>query len=109
MRHDKFPKVNDVMLAEALRQIIPAAGDGVIAKKSGSYIQAFRRAELVLAMWVKQERGREKQLGGPLPSSPKFSLKFIQDGRDAGQTIPAECLRARVKTPRSVRDDQVFF
>jgi hypothetical protein len=99
MRPDKFPKVNDVMLAEALRQLIPVAEFGVRSLKTDNAVMPFRRAEMILDMWARQDRQRKKQLGGPLPPMTRFSFTFFQDAKnpDPGQTVPSECERPRRK------------
>ena len=100
MRPDRFPKVNDVMLAEAMRQLIPVAEFGVRALKTVRSVRPFRRAETMLNMWSRQERGRLKKLGGPLPPVPRFDYDFFEDPAhpDPGQIVPAECER-----PKKVR------
>lgn len=96
MRPDRFPKVNDVMLAEALRQLIPVAEFGVRSLKTTHAVRPFRRAEVVLEMWARQERGRLKKLEGSLPPSPCFDEAFFDPVKpEAGQTVPAECERPR--------------
>jgi hypothetical protein len=78
MRPGRFPKVNDVILAEALRQLIPVAESGVSTHNS---LMAFRRAQTVLDMWVRQERGRVEKLGGPLPVVVRMERTF-HEGED---------------------------
>jgi hypothetical protein len=96
-RPGRFPKVNDVMLAEALRQLIPVAEFGVRTLKTNNAVMPFRRAEIVLDMWVRQERGRVKTLGGSLPPTPRFEYQFFEDPNnpDPGQIVPAECQRPK--------------
>jgi hypothetical protein len=96
-RPDRFAKVNDVMLAEALRQLLPVAETGVRKLKTANAVAPFRRAEVVLQMWARQERGRLKKLDGPLPTSPELNFKFREDRKnpDPGQKIPPECSRRR--------------
>ena len=104
MRPDRFPKVNDVMLAEALRQLIPVAESGVRVLKTTRAVRCFRRAELALEMWTRQERGRAKKLDGPLPPRPRpFEGDFLDDpaNPDPGQTIPAECSRRKKKSVKA--------
>ena len=104
MRPDRFPVVNDVMLAEALRQLIPVAEFGVRALKTVNAVRPYRRAGDVLEMWARQERGRRKKLGGPLPALPSFPYShFFEDPAhpDPGQIVPAEC--ERPKRPRPAR------
>jgi hypothetical protein len=62
LRPDRFPKVNDVMPAEALRQLLPVAEFGVRALKAKHAVAPFRRAEVALGMWTRQERGRLSRL-----------------------------------------------
>ena len=97
MRPDRFPKVNDVMLAEALRQLIPVGEFGVRALKTDNAMGPYRRAQVVLEMWTRQERGRDKKLGGPLPVSPRFEYRFFEDPvkPEPGQIVPPECERPR--------------
>jgi hypothetical protein len=88
MRPDRFPKVNDVMLAEALRQ--------VLATPQGSgRVMPMIRAHTVLEMWLRQLRGRAQLLDGPLP--PKIELPRgaaeADESDDPGQTIPVEAVR----------------
>jgi hypothetical protein len=104
MRPGRFPKVNDVILAEALRQLIPVAESGVRASMTHNAAMAFRRAEMLLDMWARQERGRIKKLGGPLPPIVRLENVSPEDPNnpDPGQTIPADCERPkpiRKKTP----------
>lgn len=96
MGPDRFPKVNDVMLAEAMRQLLPIAEFGLRAVKTSDLVPPFRRAETILTMWTAQRRGRLKQLDGPMPESPKFpSDYFIEvDVQDCGQIVPRQCERA---------------
>lgn len=97
MRPGRFWKVNDVMLAEALRQLIPVAEFGVRALKTDKAVMPFRRAEMILDMWARQDRQRKKQLGGPLPSVARFHCAFFEDVKnpDTGQVVPAECERPK--------------
>jgi hypothetical protein len=90
MHPDRFPKVNDVILAEALRQLIPVAEFGVRALKTTHAVGPFRRAETVLEMWTRQERGRLKKLGGPLPRFTRFEGPFFEDpaNPEPGQIVP---------------------
>jgi hypothetical protein len=67
MRPGRFAKVNDVMLAEALRQLLPIASYGMAATSVINHQLVVMRAEMVLDYWTRQERGRIKQLGGALP------------------------------------------
>lgn len=101
MKPSTFPKVNDIMLAEALRQLIPVAEAGVRATK-GQGVRPYRRAEEVLDMWVRQERGRKKKVDGPLPKVPVFDPAELvcagPDEADPGQSVPVECRRP--KRPR---------
>jgi hypothetical protein len=103
MRPDRFPKVNDVMLAETLRQLIPVAEFGVRSLKTTHAIRPFRRAEVVLEMWTRQERGRLKKLDGPLPPSPQFEPGYFTGppNSEPGQTIPADCERPKKKRVRA--------
>lgn len=96
-RPDRFPKVNDVMLAEALRQLLPVAEIGVRSERTNGNVGPFRRAELMLRMWTRQERGRAKKLGGPIPPSNEMNFNFTDDpaNPDRGQTVPAECERPK--------------
>jgi hypothetical protein len=97
MRPARFPKVNDVILAEALRQLIPVAESSVRASKTHNAVMAFRRAEMMLDMWTRQERGRIKKLGGPLPPIVRLEGPFDEDSNnpDPGQIIPADCERPK--------------
>jgi hypothetical protein len=97
MRPGRFPKVNDVILAEALRQLIPVAESGVRASMTHNAVMAFRRAEMMLDMWTRQERGRIKKLGGPLPPIVRLEGPFNEDRNnpDPGQMIPEECERPK--------------
>lgn len=99
MRPSRFPKVNDVMLAEALRQLLPVADSGVRAVKTERAYKPYRRAEIVLEMWTRQERGRLKKLDGPLPVRNGFGFSLAPDPAhaDTGQTIPAECERRKTR------------
>lgn len=99
MRPGRFPKVNDVMLAEALRQMIPVAEFGVRALKTANAVGPYRRAETLLDMWVRQERGRLKKLGGELPQVVRFNCRFFEDNKnpDPGQIVPADCERPKEK------------
>lgn len=72
MRPGRFPKVNDVMLAEALLELIPVAEGGVRVLETDDAVMTFRRAETILKMWTRQEKGRIKKLGGPLPPTVTF-------------------------------------
>lgn len=97
-RPDRFPKVNDVMLAEALRQLIPVAETAVRSERTNGNVGPFRRAEIILSMWTRQERGRAKKLGGPLPPTAAFpDFTFTDDpaNPDQGQTVPADCERPK--------------
>lgn len=100
MRPDRFPIVNDVVLAEALRQLIPVAEFGVRALKTENAVGPYGRATMMLEMWARQERGRIKKLGGPVPRGSGFHFKFFEDPNnpDPGQIIPEEC--ERPKRPR---------
>lgn len=93
MRPERFPKVNDVMLAEALRQLMPVAEAGVRTIPTTRTVRPFRRAEAVLDMWVRQERGRRKKLDGPVPQIAKFTTETIVEVGDDGQSVPLECQR----------------
>jgi hypothetical protein len=97
MRPGRFPKVNDVILAEALRQLIPVAETGVRVSMSHNAVMAFRRAEMMLDMWTRQERGRIKKLGGPLPAIVRLEGVLGEDPNnpDPGQMIPKECERPK--------------
>ncbi len=97
MRPDQFPRVNDVMLAEAMRQLLPVAELGLHAVQTSDLIGPFRRAETVLFMWTRQQRGRERKLDGPLPPSPNFPPDyFIEvDAPETTQSIPPECKRQK--------------
>jgi hypothetical protein len=102
MRPDRFPKVNDVVLAEALRQLLPVAQEGVRALRTMNAYMPLTRAHLMLEMWVRQERGRAKKLGGELPSQRGLGVKDLSEdpnNPDPGQIIPEEC--ERPKRPRS--------
>lgn len=107
MSPDRFAIVNDVMLAEALRQLLPVAEAGVRALKTHRAAGPFRRAEIVLDLWVRQEPGRRKKLDGPLPQVPRFhdllppSTAYEEKDDDPGQTIPPECKRP--PRPRRLR------
>jgi hypothetical protein len=72
MRLPKFPLVNDDFLAEALRQLIPVAQEGVAAVKTYEAAAPLLRAHIALEMWCRQKRGRAKLLGGPLPEQRDF-------------------------------------
>lgn len=102
MRPDRFPKVNDVMLAEALRQILPLA-EGASREVFEKWAdRAVQRADITLKMWVKQKRGRDKLLDGELPPPAKFlNAPENPDRPDPGQTIPAECRLPKRPKPTS--------
>jgi hypothetical protein len=102
MRPDRFPKVNDVMLAEALRRLLPVAEIAVRSEKTEEIIFPFRGAEIMLRMWIRQERGRLKKLDGPVPASPVLEGPFEDSATPyKGQSIPPEC--ERPKKPRKKR------
>jgi hypothetical protein len=106
MRPSRFPKVNDVMLAEALRQLLPVASHGMASTSVTNHRRVVMRAENVLDYWTRQERGRIKQLGGPLPKIeyPAYT-PVATDVDDPGQVIPVECQRPpRPKKRRPGRD-----
>jgi hypothetical protein len=94
MRPSRFPRVNDVMLAEAMRQILPLAATGMTVTAVFHHRSQVMRAEVVLDMRTRQERGRIKSLGGPLPKLeyPPFN-EVASDIPDPGQIIPVECQR----------------
>jgi hypothetical protein len=97
MRPDRFPKVNDVMLAEALRQLIPVAQSGVLSLKTRNAAMPLFRAQNTLEMWTRQERGRLKKLGGALPGHIVIEDPLLEDAAnpDPGQIVPAECVRPK--------------
>jgi hypothetical protein len=72
MRPDRFPEVNDVMLAEAIRQLLPLAERASREINERWADRAVQRAEMALTMWVRQERGRAKLLDGALPPHARF-------------------------------------
>ena len=91
MRPSRFPRVTDAVLAEALRQLIPIAQEGVAALNTSKAFGPLARAHLVLEMWCRQERGRKKLLAGPLPAE-RFWPNLTPDDPcdpDPGQNIPA--------------------
>jgi hypothetical protein len=93
------PRINEVMLAEAVRQLLPLAEFGLRAVKTSDLLLPFRRAEYVLNAWVHQGRGRTKMLDGPLPKKPIFNAGyFIEvECEDTAHSIPVECLRPKRK------------
>jgi hypothetical protein len=54
---------------------------------------------MVLEMWMRQERGRDKKLDGPLPPSPQFVPGYFFDppSDEPGQVVPADCERSKKK------------
>jgi hypothetical protein len=101
MRPDRFPKVNDVMLAEAMRQILPLAKEAAGLFNERWAVSSVQRADLMLNMWVRQGRGRKKRLDGPLPEPAKgfWNVTDNPDHRDPGQSVPSECVRPSRKKP----------
>lgn len=69
-RPDRFAEVNDVMLAESLRQLLPVVVHGVKAACTTDVISDYKAAEKVLRAWVMQGHGREERLGGRLSANP---------------------------------------
>jgi hypothetical protein len=111
MRPGRFPKVNDVILAEALRQLIPVAEAGVRVSMTYNAAMAFRRAEMMLDMWTRQERGRIKRLGGPLPGTVRLEGVLGEDPNnpDPGQMIPEECERPQPKRKKDAPRPEKFL
>jgi hypothetical protein len=97
MRPDRFPKVNDVMLAEALRQLLPLAEKAAKEINERWAVGALQRADITLAMWVRQGRGRAKQLDGSLPPHAAGFWNVVDNPEhpDPGQSVPVECQRPK--------------
>jgi hypothetical protein len=95
MRPDRFPKVNDVMLAEALRQVFQLAEHRAREINETWATNPIWRAHLILDMWARQERGRKQKLGGPIPPYPDHfpTVRDNPDRPDPGIAIPDECQR----------------
>jgi hypothetical protein len=102
MRPDRFPIVNDVMLAEAIRQILPLAKEAAGLFNERWAVSSVQRADILLNMWVRQGRGRKKQLGGPLPEPAKgfWNVTDNPDHPDPGQSVPPECQSPSRNTKR---------
>ena len=102
MRPDRFPIVNDVMLAEAVRQILPLAKEAAGLFNENWAVSSVQRADILLNMWVRQGRGRRKRLDGPIPE-PAMGFSNVTDNPDhpdPGQSVPPECQRPSRKTKR---------
>jgi hypothetical protein len=78
-------KINDVMPAEAMRQILPLAERAAREVSERWAVSANFRAKFVLEVWTRQERGRAKT-----------------EHPDPGQSVPEECRRP--KRLRTVQD-----
>lgn len=87
-RPDRFYQVNDAILAEALRQLLPIAAKALSAENRKSVALPIVRAKTALEMWVRQGRGRKALLQGEIfQELPPSDLPFIDD-HDPGQIIP---------------------
>jgi hypothetical protein len=100
MRPSRFPVVNDEFLAEALRQLIPVAQEGVAAVRTHEAAAPLLRAHIALEMWCRQKRGRAKLLGGPLPEH-----RYFPDIAQPDPTKPqsVQIIRTRPNPPRRQR------
>ena len=83
------PKVNETMLAEALRQLIPIAEIAARTIGRSWATGPVQRAVTVLNLWIEQGTARAEQLDGPVPDQVAFSGVVDELARpDPGQTIP---------------------
>jgi hypothetical protein len=86
------PKVNETMLAEALRQLIPIAETAARTIGRSWATGPVQRAVTVLK-WIQQGSARAQQLDGPVPDQVAFSGVVDELARpDPGQTIPRDCI-----------------
>jgi len=86
------PKVNETMLAEALRQLIPIAETAARTIGRSWATGPVQRAVTVLNLWIEQGSARAQQLDGPVPAQVTFSGVVDELARpDPGQTIPPGC------------------
>jgi hypothetical protein len=88
------------MLAEAIRQLLPVADHAAHEINESWAVGAVQRADMVLAMWTRQRRGRSSRLDGRLPDPAKGFFDVVDNPNrpDPGQTIPPECKRPSRKT-----------
>jgi len=86
------PKVNETMLAEALRQLIRIAETAARTMGRSWATGPVQRAVTVLKLWIEQGSTRALQLDGPVPDQVTFSGVVDELARpDPGQTIPPDC------------------
>jgi hypothetical protein len=86
------PKINETMLAEALRQLVPLAETAARAVGRSWATRPVQRAVAVLNLWIEQDTTRIKQLDGPVPDQITFAGVVDELARpDPGQTIPPDC------------------
>jgi hypothetical protein len=83
------------MLAEALRRIIPLADSAAHQINERWAVRSIQGAHLILEMWSRQDGGRKKRLGGPLPSPPRGFCNVVDNPEHPSPVfiVPAECVR----------------
>ena len=85
-------KVNEMMRAEALRQLMPIAETAARTIGRSWATGPVQRAVTVLNLWIEQGTARAEQLNGPVPDQVTFSGVVDELARpDPGQTIPRDC------------------
>jgi hypothetical protein len=56
-----LPRINDAMLAEAIRSLLPLAERAALEINETWAINPVQRGELLLEMWTRQARGKGKR------------------------------------------------
>jgi hypothetical protein len=76
----------------------------VRALRTINAVMPYGRAKMFLEMWVRQERGRAKKLGGELHRGGIDTREYYDDPNnpDPGQIVPEECERPKPKRKKKV-------